>query len=79
MMRKNLRILSNSAKFSADRPLLPAATMASTSSTYHLPSRVAYCRLDNARRAAVVAILPGNCHPSSYYYYWKKKKKEVVV
>ena len=37
-MRKNLRILSNNAKFSAGRPLLPthnfSATMASTSSTY---------------------------------------------
>jgi len=28
---------------------------------------VAYCRLGNARRrAAVVAILPDNCHPSSF-------------
>jgi len=24
-----------------------------------------YCQLDNARRAAIVAILPDNCHPSS--------------
>ena len=40
MLRKNLHILSNSAKFSAGRPLLPAynfsITMASTSSTYRL-------------------------------------------
>jgi len=39
-----LRILSNSAKFSAGRPLLPAynfsATMASTSSTYRLKAVV---------------------------------------
>ena len=38
MMHKNVRILSNSAKFSAGRPLLPAynfsTTMASTCSTY---------------------------------------------
>jgi len=26
---------------------------------------VAYCRLGNVRREAVVAILPDNCHPSS--------------
>ena len=40
MMRKNLRILSNSAKFSVGRPLLLAynfsVTMASISSTYRL-------------------------------------------
>jgi len=39
MIRKNLHILSNGAKFSAGRPRLPAsdfsATMSSTSSTYH--------------------------------------------
>ena len=39
-MRKNLRILPNSAKFSTGRPLLPAynfsATMASAFSTYRL-------------------------------------------
>ena len=27
---------------------------------------VAYCRLGNARRATLVAILPDNCHPSSF-------------
>jgi len=27
-----------------------------------------YCRPDNARRAALVAMLPDNCHPSSYFY-----------
>ena len=31
--------------------------------------KVAYCRLGNARRAAVVAILPDNCHPSSYLHF----------
>jgi len=40
MMRDNLRILSNSAKYSAGRPLITAysfaATMASTFSTYRL-------------------------------------------
>jgi len=25
--------------------------------------------IGNERRAAVVGILPDNCHPSSYYYY----------
>ena len=39
MMRENLRILFNGAKFSAGRPLLPAynvsAIVASASSTYH--------------------------------------------
>ena len=40
MVRKNVRILQNSAKFSAGRPPLPAynssATIASASSTYRL-------------------------------------------
>jgi len=82
-----MRILSNSAKFSAGQPLLPAynftATMASTHSTYRLgdaaslkylaienmPGTVAYCRLSNARREPLVAILEVNCHPFSYYYF----------
>jgi len=80
-MRKILRILSNGAKFSAGRPLLPeytfSATMASTSSTYPLGAvtslnffpienmpritgKVAHCRLGNARRAALVAVLADN-------------------
>jgi len=29
---------------------------------------VAYCRLSNARRAALVTIVPDNCHPSSCAY-----------
>jgi len=141
-----MRILSNSAKFSAGRPLLTAynfsATMATISSTYRLglwppqqflaienmppyfsaqvcydqrvgtevdlgrcdivldgdpaclstqrstvaptfrPTALAritagphfthktYCRLGSARRAALVAILPGNCHPSSSAFFW---------
>ena len=143
-----MRILSNSTKFSASRPLLPTynypATMATTYSTHHLGAVVSkifgdwkyasplfgpcllwpngwmdqnttryggtprprphcvtwdpappstqtataapprfgplapipagphfahnlYCRLGSARRAALVAVLPDNCHPSSLH------------
>ena len=89
MIRK-MRILSNSAKFSAGQPLLPAHNFLAT---WPLPTAlivwgmsslkfwaienmhqtnygtVMYCRLNNARRAALVADLPDNCHPSSFFLF----------
>jgi len=91
-----MRILSNSAKFSDGRPLLPAynfsATMASISSTYRLGlsklfdawkyasnhGTVSYCRLDNVRLAAVAAILPDSCHPSSLSQLCSIKWRHLV-
>jgi len=29
-----------------------------------------YCGLTSARRAALVAILPDNCHPSGFYFHF---------
>jgi len=83
---KKLHISSNSTKFPAGQPLLPAynfsATMAPISSTscggcglrkifadykYALNcGKVAYSRLRNAWRAALVAIVLDNCYPYSY-------------
>ena len=70
MTRTNLRILSNSAKFSAGRPLLPAynfsATMASTSSTYRLGAvaSLKFLATENMPRQRVLstgrAALSGN-------------------
>ena len=53
---KNLRVLFNSAKFSAALPLFGDWKYAST---------VAYCRPGGR---LFVAILPDNCHPSSWFY-----------
>jgi len=63
MMCKNLRILSNSAKFSAGRPLLSAhrpkfsATVASTSSIYRLGLWPPY----NFWRLKICLELPQSC------------------
>jgi len=43
------------------RPIALARIPASRNFTHN-----AYCQLGNARRTALVAILPDNCHPSSY-------------
>ena len=40
---------------------------------------VAYCRLGNAWRATVVAILPDYCHPSSFSKYNSAKNEPTLI
>ena len=38
-----------------------------------------YCRIGSARWVAVVAILPDNCHPSSFYMFVCKYYRQVEI